>query len=309
MPKKSNFSGKFDGFHLELFLGIPDFSKSLSPGYGFHIFVHNHTDIISRIIKGVDVSPGYQTNLIVQRVFYEKLSLPYDDCFESIQTYYEFNTTFVKKILDSDGIYQQSTCIEICRRNKFLIKCNCNLRNQSIWECFNDDYNVTCRQDLIQNFYLNYYNECLPLCPLECKEEGFWISTSFLSYPHLSKANDLLNNSAIKTKFSNITKDLVMDTLKQSVLSIYVYYDDLKYTLIRKSPKIEWLDLISNIGGIMGIFLGTSFLSFVEIIDLLVLIFITFTKKKEKNNEKKYNQTAATNVAPNVALMVEQTYL
>ena len=100
-----------------------------------------------------------------------------------------------------------------------------------------------------------------------------------------------------------------MDTLKQSVLSIYVYYDDLKYTIIRKSPKFEWLDLISNIGGIMGIFLGTSFLSFVEIIDILVIIFTMLATKKIKNNGEKYNQTAVLTVAPNVAPMAEQNNL
>ena len=237
--------------------------------------------------------------------------MPYDDCFESIETFKEFNTTFAKKILDSGGIYQQTTCVEICRKKQFLVKCNCKLGNQDIWNCLNEDYNITCHQDLIQNFYSNsnYYNECLTLCPLECKEEQFLISTSFLSFPQLLRANDLLNNSLIKTKFSNITKDLIMDTLKQSVLSIYVYYDDLKYTIIRKSPKFEWLDLISNIGGIMGIFLGTSFLSFVEIIDILVIIFTMLATKKIKNNGEKYNQTAVLTVAPNVAPMAEQNNL
>ena len=78
--------GKFNGLILELFLGALDNPNDLSPGYGFHVFVNNHTQTMSRILKGVDVSPGYQTNLMIQRVFNEKLSLPYDNCFESIET-------------------------------------------------------------------------------------------------------------------------------------------------------------------------------------------------------------------------------
>jgi len=277
--KISNTAGKSNGLVLELFLGPIDKLDNLSPGYGFHVFVNNHTQTMSRILKGVDVSPGYQTNLMIQRVFNEKLSLPYDNCFESIETFSEFNTTFVKKILNSGGIYQQTRCFELCRRNQYLIKCNCILRNITLWECLNNDYNITCYSDLVNNFYSKYYAECLPLCPLECKENNFIISTSFLSYPHLLRSNVLLNNSIIKAQLSNISKDFVMDTLRQYVLSVCVYYDDLEYIIIKKSPKIELLDLISSIGGIMGIFLGTSFLSFIEIIDIFVMITIALLRK------------------------------
>ena len=56
---------------------------------------------------------------------------------------------------------------------------------------------------------------------------------------------------------------------------IYVYYDDLKYTLITQQPKTLLVDLVPNIGGILGLFVGTSFLSFVEIIELIIeLIYI-----------------------------------
>ncbi len=225
------------------------------------------------------MSPGYQTNLIIQRVFNEKLSLPYDNSFESIETFGEFNTTFVKKILNSGDIYQQTACIDLCRKNQYLEKCNCILKDRDVWQCSNNNYNITCNNDLVDNFYSKYYVECLPLCPLECKENNFIISTSFLSYPHLSRANSLLNNSIIKAHISNISKEFAVDTLRKYVLSVFIYYDDLEYIIIKKSPKIDWLDLISSIGGIMGIFLGTSFLSFIEINDLFVMITIALRRK------------------------------
>jgi hypothetical protein len=160
-----------------------------------------------------------------------------------------------------------------------LEKCNCILKDRDVWQCSNNNYNITCNNDLVDNFYSKYYVECLPLCPLECKENNFIISTSFLSYPHLSRANSLLNNSIIKAHISNISKEFAVDTLRKYVLSVYIYYDDLEYIIIKKSPKIDWLDLISSIGGIMGIFLGTSFLSFIELIDLSVLIIINLLRK------------------------------
>lgn len=61
---------------------------------------------------------------------------------------------------------------------------------------------------------------------------------------------------------------------------LYVYYKDLKYTFISQQPKVELFDLISNIGGILGLFLGVSFLTCVEFFEILFeIIYVLFLKK------------------------------
>ena len=66
----------------------------------------------------------------------------------------------------------------------------------------------------------------------------------------------LTNISKIKWLFENET--LNYDTLKESVASIVIYYDDLSYTLISQDPKMEAVDLIAAIGGTLGLFLGVD---------------------------------------------------
>ena len=63
-----------------------------------------------------------------------------------------------------------------------------------------------------------------------------------------------LDNSIIRTK----------------IFKIYIFYEDLKYTLITQKPKIELFGLISNIGGTLGLFIGFSFISVLELFELLV---------------------------------------
>jgi hypothetical protein len=53
-----------------------------------------------------------------------------------------------------------------------------------------------------------------------------------------------------------------------------VYFEDSAYTSISEIPKMSFLDLIANIGGNLGLFIGISFLSFAEFIELLIEIFI-----------------------------------
>jgi len=47
--------------------------------------------------------------------------------------------------------------------------------------------------------------------------------------------------------------------------------------LISNKPKTELFTIISNIGGTLGLFLGISFLSFIEIFEILFqVIYILF---------------------------------
>lgn len=48
-----------------------------------------------------------------------------------------------------------------------------------------------------------------------------------------------------------------------------VYFDDLNYKITYQIPKMYLFDLVSSIGGTMGLCLGMSFLSFFELIDLI----------------------------------------
>ncbi len=60
-------------------------------------------------------------------------------------------------------------------------------------------------------------------------------------------------------------------------LSLIIYFEDLKYSLISQQPKIELFGLISNLGGILGLFIGFSFISLLEIIEILAeLIYVYF---------------------------------
>jgi hypothetical protein len=279
--KRTYLAGKYSGgLIVQLFSGVPlDIARSLSPGYGFHVFVHNITDKIARIEKGVDVAPGFQTNLAIERIFYKKKTLPYENCFIDIDSYSKFNTSYVDEILKSSSVYQQSECLELCKHKMLQFKCNCETFLNSSYKCFNNNTqaDMNCVYKINDYFYISNYTECLPLCPLECDTQEFKISTSFLNFPHLSKVNGLLNNPIIKSKYENIS-NVTVNKLRESLVSVAIYYEDLSYTVVSKEPKMNLLDLISAIGGIMGIFLGISFLSFLEIVEI---IYVSISKLRK----------------------------
>lgn len=270
--KRVHFSGKYEGLELELFSGLKDTKPTLSAGYGFRIFIHNKSDNLDKINKGVDVSPGFQTSIVLDRIFYQKLSRPYDDCFIDLETTNYYMPELIEKILSEKQSYQQETCFEYCRMHMLNERCNCTILLDNIYECTNANFNKSCQDEINHNFYSGLFKECLKYCPLECNTQEFKLRTSILEYPHLSRMDSLKNNEIAKSILNKY--NITMDDFRKRLLSLCVYYDELKYTVYSKEPYMDFSNLMSYIGGLTGVFLGASFLTFVEVIEFLLKLFI-----------------------------------
>ena len=64
----------------------------------------------------------------------------------------------------------------------------------------------------------------------------------------------------------NVTSLIKYEKKMDDLIDFNVFYYDFKYTSVSQQPKMNVLSFISNIGGNFGLFIGISFLSFVEII-------------------------------------------
>ena len=54
------------------------------------------------------------------------------------------------------------------------------------------------------------------------------------------------------------------------MVKLNVYYKNIYYTSIVESPSITLVSLVSNLGGNLGLFLGLSVLSLLEIFELII---------------------------------------
>jgi hypothetical protein len=60
-----------------------------------------------------------------------------------------------------------------------------------------------------------------------------------------------------------------IDKFKQSILIVNVYYKDMSHLEIVESAETTLDKVISSIGGNMGLFLGMSLLTILEIVELI----------------------------------------
>ena len=80
-------------------------------------------------------------------------------------------------------------------------------------------------------------------------------------------------SSALSVLFLNET--LTYDMYKERFAGLNIYYTNLQHIRITQAPKITLIDLISNLGGTIGIFLGFSIFSLIEVMEIFVqIIFI-----------------------------------
>ena len=54
---------------------------------------------------------------------------------------------------------------------------------------------------------------------------------------------------------------------------VNLYYDELSYIEITEAPAMNRVALMAAIGGFMGMFLGMSFMTLVELVDIVFRVF------------------------------------
>lgn len=113
---------------------------------------------------------------------------------------------------------------------------------------------------------------------MECNSESFPSSVSFSKFPTNEYWQSLLDKypnvtykifnmslDDLYNKFNQglITSEEINDILRDNVVALSVYYDEMSYTLIQELVKTELSDIISNVGGTLGIiFMILSLFSF-----------------------------------------------
>jgi len=278
-------SGSVNGLKLELFIGNPTNIPELIEKYGYHVIIHNQTHKIS-LNEGYDVSTGVETNFVIEKSYQTLKPKPYSDCIYLDS----FDSYLYKVIIRSNKTYRQNDCIDLCYQQYLINMCSCYLSTLSklngTTQCLSQSQ-TECSLSAFVNFSSSGYisNICFQYCPLECDSITYQISTAFSNYPSYNYAKNLLmTNPMITSKFQNET--LTYDLIKQSVLSLNIYYDKLSYIQISKDTKTEIVDLVSGIGGLLGLFLGMSFLSFAELLEMIVeTIVIILTRQKIDSNQ------------------------
>lgn len=187
--------------------------------------------------------------------------------------------------------YTEIVCRKSCYQTLLISNCGCcdwslSCENSSLVRSCSDD-DVTCVFDIGQNFS-DDISACVDNCPFECDKTIFNTVISTALWPsdsHVEIFLKKLNNSI----FQNISLEPI-DNLTQFVrnnfLRLEVYFPTLNFQEIVTKPTYDWTMLLGNVGGQLGLWLGFSLLTAMELVEFIIDTVSLFLRKLCRTNLK-----------------------
>ncbi|XP_033762756.1 amiloride-sensitive sodium channel subunit beta-like [Pecten maximus] len=284
-------SGPEFGFQMTLNLETHEAIPHLTRGYGARLVTHQYGSLPFPAEEGVTLSSAYETSIGLRMTKISRLGQPHGSC--AIPTDYfgkrkDGNTSFSIR-------YSNQACMVNCKEDAIERVCNCFessikneintgyfRRSEQLQHCAQSVEDFGCATAVTKDF-LTGTRRCF--CPNACNETVYSRSFSGRLWPSHEYLEDLMKLACSKYDLPHKScplRNLNPDQMRMNFLKINIYYEDLNFEFLSEEPEYELMNLLSDIGGSLGLFLGASVLSLGEIIEILVEL-IYFILKKSRN--------------------------
>ncbi len=232
---------------------------------GLYLLVHNQSKPMQNLDGGIFVAPGLETYIAISRTFISKQPEPYSNCLASLVPFSNYSRTIFNYFsIFNVTDYDQEFCTHLCHQDKLIKKCNCSSLAITTLNgtryCENDD-EKECEKNFDALFTSsNPEDFCENVCRPQCESQMFDYSTSSSKFP----TQDYIN--------SNPTK--------KPMLRFILNYKDNTYTQVSENPTFTFEMLLAEVGGQIDLFIGISFLSVLEVLELLVEMTVFYLRLK-----------------------------
>ncbi len=184
-------------------------------------------------------------------------------------------------------MYYQELCLIQCLQEKSIEKCHCaNPLFLSLFSqaqlCIQKSELACTNRIFDAESFENLSKSCLNLCPLECNQTEYRVSSTNINVIGDIYADYLNENENLREDFLT-ANPIDSKTAANNFVYLFVSYESLSYEIASQLANMDVVLLLSNIGGTLGLFLGISVLSLCEIVEVfLELYFIKRENKKKR---------------------------
>ncbi|KAM5171980.1 epithelial sodium channel subunit alpha-like [Mantella aurantiaca] len=272
------------GLTMELFIQQNEYISTLSTAAGLRVVLHGQGKMPFPEDEGVNVPPGQESDIGVVKVHVKRLQEPYSSRCSSgqdIRNYYA-------DVYGTD--YSREACKKSCAQIKMIKNCGCRM-----WEfpappgseiplCNISEPSVNHCVELYE--YKLSHDQLKCHCPLQCQEENFQLTLSSSQWPSSKYLDYFSKHIQSRHGFQDV------QNIRDNVVKVVVYYQQLNYELIEEVPSMQLVDLFSSIGGLVGLWIGVSVCTVAEFLEL-ILNLLTFVigriPKREDVPENPYS--------------------
>ncbi|XP_070542010.1 amiloride-sensitive sodium channel subunit alpha-like isoform X2 [Ptychodera flava] len=269
----SNFAGSTYGLTLELFVEQDEYLDSLIHSAGIRVTINPQDETPFPEDTGFNVEPGKMTSVGIVMGAMERLSEPFTDCVLA-------NTSEHKTVFG--GSYSVEACMKDCLLTYIAEKCNCTDGRypkpdglDKIRHCqYENSENRRCKS---QADKLYQANKLTCDCPPKCSTVTYTKETSSSLWP--SSNSEAYISEFLKGRSSKLQTLIEeeertgQDLLRQNVGKLQIYFRDLTHQDVSQSQSYTRMDLVSDIGGNLGLWIGLSVLTIMEFVELIFDLF------------------------------------
>ena len=199
------------------------------------------------------VGPGHQINIGLIKETYERLNPPYAE-----QECVAVDAEYSDLELVSGYRYSKSGCQSACLKTRSEEQCGCAFTSPNTssectyaqyWEC------------LSYETALQEFTHCSSTCKDSCSTVAYDTRVNMAAFPDPTTVR-----LAHLLQFP-VTEE---EEIRKRMLQLNVYYVTLDEKHVTQHPRYKSLDIFSTIGGLMGLCLGVSLISVLELCDFLL---------------------------------------
>ena len=279
--QKQKNTGPESGLKVIFTINESDYSNTFNNGYGVYINIANSPFISLSLQrnKGILAAPGMLTRINMRKRKIFRLEHPYPDNCNKDTDVIELNGFHFKFSLK--GYYSLDFCkFTVMFRNQ-MIHCGVIdpefkfiIDHYLIIEKSNVSYNISGNSSEVSNIW-----DCLRRvastyvesnCRPPCNDYEFDYSISTLRWPSTQDAMDRLAYMKKHWAQTSAVQNWTLDSIYKNMLKIEIYFSDFDTDVTEQKPAYGLLEFASDLGGQVGLLIGASVYSALEILSLVV---------------------------------------
>ncbi|XP_066300518.1 acid-sensing ion channel 1C-like [Branchiostoma lanceolatum] len=239
---KQTMQGSGNGFMAFVDLKVNEYTESFyasgNSEVGLKLLVHDQNEPPMMDTQGIALAPGNHAFIAVKQTLYENHVPPWGVCKDLQLEYY--NT------------YTLNGCYLECRSKHVVRNCSCRPYNlpgtapacdpTTMFSCVKHVFDQVVTGEL----------KCD--CPVPCSMTSYSTSVSYAGWPNKHTRDELSPYWGMDGSY-----------ISENGVMFSVFYEKLNYQKIRELKAMDGGQLASNIGGMMGLFIGASLLTLLEV--------------------------------------------
>uniref|UniRef100_A0A5S6QZI3 Degenerin mec-10 n=1 Tax=Trichuris muris TaxID=70415 RepID=A0A5S6QZI3_TRIMR len=247
-------AGPIYGLSLVVYVDVDDYLPTTKAS-GVRLVVHSQEEYPFPDTNGYNAPTGLMSSFGLRLRKIERLPAPYGDCVHEGKT---------KDYIYRDQVYTLEGCYRSCFQMELIKACGCGDPRFPVPEgrrhCRVEEREKRiCLEEFTQStggLHGQFTHKCK--CTQPCHQYVYDISFSAAEWPTPKSHLDSCEGTA----------EHCQEMYRKNALSLEVYFEQLNYEVLKEMQAYQWVNLMADFGGQLGLWMGVSMITIMEVLVL-----------------------------------------